>query len=125
MLNRDIFKSYDIRGIYPNQINEEVVEQLAPVFLKIFKKGKIVVGYDARHSSPILYKALLRSLAGREVIALGMAPTELVYFAVERLKAAGGLMITASHNPKRYNGIKVIRRGGEAISGREIWECVI
>ena len=126
-----IFKAYDIRGRYPKEINEEVVAKIAREVRGRLGGGKIVVGHDARLSSPALYKSVLQSLkikkflpAGRQVKfkieAVGLATTPMLYFLVNKLKAAGGIMITASHNPKEFNGLKIVGKKAIPISGAEI-----
>lgn len=121
-----IFKAYDIRGRYPEEINEEAVAEIAKALAKYFQKGKIIVGHDARLSSPSLYKTLLKSLKISKVkfkiIPAGMITTPMLYFLVVKLKAAGGIMITASHNPKEYNGLKIVGPDAGMVSGKEIWE---
>jgi len=126
-----IFKAYDIRGRYPKEINEEVVAKIAREVRGRLGGGKIVVGHDARLSSPALYKSVLQSLkikkflpAGRQVKfkieAVGLATTPMLYFLVNKLKAAGGIMITASHNPKEFNGLKIVGKKAIPIGGAEI-----
>lgn len=127
-----IFGAYDIRGKYPIDINKESVEEIIPSILKALKpeKGilKIVVGCDARLSSPGLYKAVLKTLKSLPTanyklksIAVGMITTPMLYFLVNKLEASGGIMITASHNPKNYNGLKVVGLKAIPISGKEIY----
>ncbi|HEY4498222.1 MAG TPA: hypothetical protein VJA63_01125 [Candidatus Paceibacterota bacterium] len=117
---RDIFGAYDIRGRYPGEIDEVITAEIvAGLAEKIFKKGKIVVGFDARKSSPALYEAALGVLGGRALPA-GMITTPMLYFLVNKLKTSGGIMVTASHNPKDWNGLKVVGKRGAPISGDEI-----
>lgn len=117
-VNPLIFKAYDIRGIYPDEINEETVRSVSRAFVfwlrrKIKKTPKIVLSRDIRNSSPFLHKAALMALgkAGASVIDAGLTTTPMHYFIVNKEKTDGGLMITASHNPKEYNGIKLSQRG--------------
>jgi phosphomannomutase len=123
-----IFKAYDIRGRYPEEINEAAVTEIVKVLAKYFRKGKIVVGHDARLSSPSLYKAVLQSLKIEnlklKIEAVGLVTTPMLYFLVTKLKATGGIMITASHNPKEYNGLKVVGPNVSMISGKEVWELM-
>ena len=102
-----IFRAYDIRGIYPKELNEKIVEKLGKAF-GTFNPGKIVIGMDARLSSPALKKNFMKGLisTGCEAIDIGMVTTPISMFAIKHLKADGGVMITASHNPKEYNGLK-------------------
>lgn len=119
-MNKGIFKAYDIRGIYPNEINEEVVSEISQVLRKkLFQEGKIIIARDARLSSPKLYEAVLQGLEG-SAYDVGMATTPMFYFLVNKLNAAGGIMITASHNPKEYNGLKIVGKNAEMVGGEEI-----
>jgi phosphomannomutase len=106
-----IFKAYDVRGIYPDEISEEIVRRIGYAFAKHLGARTIVVGRDMRPSSEPLEGALIRGInaAGAEVTALGMCTTPMLYFATGRLEASGGVMVTASHNPARYNGLKFCR----------------
>jgi phosphomannomutase len=117
IMDISIFKSYDIRGIYPSQINEEAVFAAAKAFVQHTKAQNIVVGHDARLSSPNLFKALVSglSMAGAAVTSIGQTPTEGVYFAIGHYDFDAAIMVTASHNPKEYNGLKMMRKNGEMI----------
>ncbi|VVB76017.1 Phosphomannomutase [Candidatus Tiddalikarchaeum anstoanum] len=112
-----IFKSYDIRGVYPTEINEENVYKIARAYIEFTKFRKIVVGRDMRLSSPMLYSAIVRGLIdqGTEVIDVGEVSTPMFYYAVNKLDADGGMVITASHNPKEYNGLKLVKQKAEPI----------
>lgn len=114
MLNQIIFKSYDVRGIYPSDLNEEAGFAVGKAFIKLTGAKNVVVGYDARLSSPALFKALTTGLlsAGAKVTTIGQMPTECVYFALATGDFDAGIMITASHNPKEYNGYKMIVKKG-------------
>jgi phosphomannomutase len=122
--NKEIFREYDIRGIYPDQINEGLVSVITEALAqKVFKKGDVVIGHDARLSSPQLYKVALRALGkykDLKVIEAGMITTPMLNFLIVHLEACGGMMITASHNPGEYNGIKAINQGAAPISGKDI-----
>jgi len=122
-MSPSIFKAYDIRGRYPQELDEVVAEQIAAVLACYFRQGRVIVARDARLSSPALYRAVLRGLVkhnDRLVIhRVGLATTPMFYFLTRRLKAAGGIMITASHNPKEYNGLKVMGLKGKLISGKD------
>ena len=127
MLPKKIFKAYDIRGVYPNEINENIVAEIcAKLAKKFFKRGLIVVGHDARLSSPALYKAVKKTLVVSSgkliVIDAGLITTPMMYFLVNKLKASGGIMVTASHNPKEYNGLKVVGQKAIAVSGLEVYK---
>src|SRR3989338_8821241 len=113
ILHPSIFKAYDVRGVYPGEINEETVYLVGKAFAvwltkKARKQPVIVVGSDARISSPGLKKALVRGILeqGGKIIDIGLATTPMFYFAVNKAKVDGGAMVTASHNPAKYNGLK-------------------
>ncbi|MCX8070733.1 MAG: phosphomannomutase CpsG [Thermodesulfovibrionales bacterium] len=118
-VNFTAFKSYDIRGIYPEEINEELAYSIGQAFSKLLKPQKVIIGKDIRISSNSLSSALIKGLtnAGVDVIDIGLCGTEQIYFAVPYLNADGGIMITASHNPKDYNGMKFVREMAIPISG--------
>ncbi|GIW72144.1 MAG: phosphomannomutase/phosphoglucomutase [Planctomycetota bacterium] len=106
-----VFKAYDVRGLYPQQIDERLVRRIANRFAGLLGQGPVVLGRDMRTSSPLLLEAAAEGLlaAGRDVIDLGMVSTPVTYFATARRAAAGGIMVTASHNPAGYNGLKFCR----------------
>lgn len=110
-INPAIFKAYDIRGIYPNQINEETVYQIGRAFVEFLKADKVVVGRDTRLSSPALAKSLIKGLTdqGADVLDIGLASTPMMCFGLAKHGLTGGINVTASHNPKEYNGLKLYR----------------
>ena len=112
-----IFRAYDVRGIYPRELNKKIVEKLGKAF-GTFNPGKIVIGMDARLSSPILKESLAKGLlsTGCKVIDIGMVTTPVLMFGVKHLKADGGVMVTASHNPKEYNGLKFYSKNAIPLS---------
>jgi phosphomannomutase len=120
-----IFKAYDVRGLYPSELDEELAEKIGRAFHHVlahdgFPCGKeVVVSRDMRSHSEPLQEALIRGLrtAGLDVVAIGLATTPMNYFAVGRLEAAGGVQVTASHNPAQYNGLKFSRHGARPVSG--------
>jgi phosphomannomutase len=117
-----IFKAYDIRGLVPEQLSAGdayAIGRATARFLARFRSGPIAVGRDARRSSPELAAALVRGLGdeGSDVFDLGLVSTPMLYFAVEHLAAAGGVMVTASHNPGQYNGLKVCREHAIPVGG--------
>ncbi len=119
MFNQNIFRSYDIRGVYKKEFDEEFAENLGRAFATFIGKDKeVVVGHDVRLSSDSLSKALIRGLvsAGCDVIDVGLVTTPLLYFSVAHLNKAGGIMITASHNPPEFNGFKMVGKMGEPIA---------
>ena len=113
------FGAYDIRGIYPRTINEEIAYRIGRFFPELFAAKKVVVGNDIRLSGPMLKAALVKGLveSGCDVIDIGQCGTEMIYFVTAHLKLDGGVMITASHNPKEYNGMKFVRQEARPISG--------
>ncbi|MDP1757108.1 MAG: phosphomannomutase, partial [Pseudohongiella sp.] len=113
------FKAYDIRGRVPDQLNEDVAYRIGRATALYLKPKTMVVGHDIRLSSPALSKALSRGLmdGGADVIDIGLCGTEEVYFATSHLNADGGIVVTASHNPQDYNGMKLVREQSRPISG--------
>ena len=111
-MEKSCFGAYDIRGIYPAQVNEQLVYGIGRAFPALIKGKKIAVGRDVRLSGASLRDALVKGLveAGAEVVDIGVVGTEMIYFAVPHLDMAGGIMITASHNPKEYNGMKFVMK---------------
>ena len=112
------FGTYDIRGIYPDTLSEELAYRIGRAFPGIFGARRVAVGHDIRLSGPSLQEALVRGLteSGCDVVDIGMCGTEMIYFAVGQYYLDGGIMITASHNPKEYNGMKFVREGARPIS---------
>lgn len=112
------FKAYDVRGIYPSEVNEELAYRVGRIFARRLQAKKVVVGHDIRLSGPSLVKALADGLmdGGADVYFIGQCGTEMVYFATTFLQADGGIMVTASHNPKEYNGMKLVSSGARPIS---------
>ncbi len=121
MVDAGIFKAYDVRGTYPDQINEEVARAIGAAFVTYLKARRIAVGRDMRLSSPALTAAFIdgATAQGADVVDYGMIPTDVLYFAVARDGHDGGVEITASHNPKQYNGMKMVRREAFPLSGEE------
>ena len=117
-VNTSGFGSYDIRGVYPVSMNQDLAYRVGRVFPKLFDAKKIVVGHDIRLSGPTLSDALCRGLteAGCDVYDIGQCGTEMIYFATGFKDFDGGIMITASHNPKEYNGMKFVKKGVIPIS---------
>jgi len=113
-----IFKAYDIRGVYPNEIDEDIVYKIGAAFTRIFKVKNIFVGYDMRVSSPKLFAALTRGIAdcGINVTDCGMVSTPFFYYILGSQNAEAGIMITASHNPKQYNGCKMCFGGTNPVN---------
>jgi phosphomannomutase / phosphoglucomutase len=113
------FKAYDIRGRLFGELNEGLAERIGRAYAEVVGAGSIVVGYDVRQSSPALASALSAGLmrSGCDVLDIGLCGTEEVYFQTFHRKAKGGIMVTASHNPIDYNGMKLVREGARPVSG--------
>src|SRR5881409_3425390 len=118
-LNPGIFKAYDVRGIYPDEVHEEGARAIGAAFVAYLQARRIAVGRDMRLSSPALATAFIDGAAaqGADVVDYGMVATDMLYFDVARDGHDGGAQITASHNPKQYNGIKLVRREAFPLSG--------
>jgi len=119
VLEPRVFKAYDVRGIYPSELDEEGAYAIGRAFVEVFDPTRIAVGHDMRVSSPSMADAVIRgaSEAGADVLELGLVGTEMVYFAVGELGLDGGIAVTASHNPKEYTGMKIVRRGALPVGG--------
>ncbi len=119
MLDPKVFKAYDVRGIYPNEMDEAGAEAIGRAYVEQFEPRRIAVGRDMRLSSPSMQEAVIRgaTAAGCDVLDIGLVGTEMVYFAVGSLGLEGGIMVTASHNPKEYTGMKIVRRGALPVGG--------
>lgn len=113
-----VFRAYDIRGVYPDQLNGEIAHKIGLAFGKFMGKGTIALGMDVRESGPDLKKNLLKGLVGSglNVVDIGVVPTPVLYFTVASKGLDGGAMITGSHNPKEYNGVKLCREKGACLS---------
>ncbi|WP_420066455.1 phosphomannomutase [Pseudomonas alkylphenolica] len=113
------FKAYDIRGKVPEQLNGDIAYNIGRALVAELKGDCYVVGYDMRLESPVIANALIRGItdAGADVIDIGLCGTEEVYFATSHYQVSGGVMVTASHNPKGYNGMKLVRQESRPISG--------
>ena len=117
-LKIDCFKAYDVRGQIPNELNADICYRIGNATGAFLNAATIVVGRDMRLSSEEFSNAVAAGLmdAGVEVLDIGMCGTEMVYFATDKLRADGGIMITASHNPADYNGLKLVRQEARPIS---------
>jgi phosphomannomutase len=118
-MNISCFKAYDIRGRIPDQLNEDVAYRVGRAYAQFLLPKTVVVGQDVRPTSPALTEALIKGLAegGADVLDLGLCGTEEVYFATAHAAADGGIMVTASHNPADFNGMKLVREESRPISG--------
>jgi phosphomannomutase len=119
LISPDIFKAYDVRGVYPGEINEEIARLIGRAFVAYLGATRIAVSHDMRLSSPTMAAAFIDGARrqGADVVSYGLAATDMLYFGVVRDEVEGGAQITASHNPKEYNGIKLVRRGALPLSG--------
>ena len=119
MLDPKVFKAYDVRGIYPSELDEEGAYAIGRAVVEQFEPKRFAVGRDMRLSSPAMAAAAIRGACdgGAEVLDLGMIGTEMLYLAVGELGLDGGLTVTASHNPKEYTGMKIVRRGALPVGG--------
>ena len=125
---KNVFRKYDIRGTYPKEINEELVREITRTLAeKFFKRGKVVLGRDGRNSSPILYKEAVKTFRNYpdiELIEAGIITTPCLFFLVNEYGSNGGMMITASHNQKGDNGIKVVGRGASDFGGEDVYTLI-
>jgi phosphomannomutase len=118
-LDPKVFKAYDIRGVYPSELDEDGAYAIGRAYVEVFEPRRIAVGRDMRLSSPAMAEAAIRGAAeaGCEVSDLGMVGTEMLYFGVGELGLDGGIAVTASHNPKEFTGMKIVRRGALPVGG--------
>jgi phosphomannomutase len=112
-MNTSIFKAYDIRGLYPSEVNEEAAYKIGRATAQYLQAHTVAIGRDARSHSPALFESLAQGLtdAGCDVIDLGLLTTPMVYFAAGTLDVDAAISVTASHNPPEYNGLKIALRG--------------
>ena len=117
-MNWDSFRAYDIRGVYPTDLDEEAYYRIAKAYTFLFHPRTMVVGMDARESGPDLKAALTSGFvdAGVNVVDIGGITTDMLYYAVGSSDYSGGVVVSASHNPKQYNGAKMVREKAAAIS---------
>lgn len=114
----DIFKAYDIRGVYPTDFNEGLAYKISQAYVKLWHPKKMVLGRDVRESGESLFNATLAGFidGGVDVVDIGVVSTDTFYFAVGELPVDGGITISASHNPRQYNGMNICKAGAEPIS---------
>jgi phosphomannomutase len=130
-INPKIFGAYDVRGIYPETLDEDVAYRIARAFVQYLRPTTVAVGRDMRISSPALAAAVIRGISdqGADAVDLGLTTTDELYFAVGKFNYPAGVMVTASHNPKQYNGLKWCRESAIAISsetgGNEIRDLAL
>jgi phosphomannomutase len=131
VIDQTIFKAYDVRGLYPSQLHAELARRIGGAFVDYLGARRIAVGHDARPSSPELSAAFIAGARsqGCEVHDIGAVGTDMLYYYTASLDLDGGAIITASHNPKEWNGIKMVRKGALALSGdagiREIRDAIL
>ena len=115
----DCFKAYDVRGRIPDQLNEDIARRIGKAYAEVIQPGTVVVGHDIRLTSESIKGALIEGLLeqGVSVQDIGLCGTEEIYFATAYLGVGGGIAVTASHNPRDYNGMKFVREGAKPISG--------
>ena len=119
VLDPKVFKAYDIRGIHPTELDEDGAYRIGRAYVEHFEPRTIAVGRDMRLSSPSMAAALIEGAAdgGADVLDVGLIGTEMLYYAVGELGLEGGVCVTASHNPKEYSGMKIVRRGALPVGG--------
>jgi len=119
VIEPSVFKAYDVRGLYREELDEDGAYAIGRAYVEEFEPARIAVGRDMRVSSPTMAAAVREGAAdaGAEVLDVGLVGTEMVYFAVGALELDGGIMVTASHNPKEYTGMKIVRRGALPVGG--------
>jgi phosphomannomutase len=119
VLDPKVFKAYDVRGLYGTELDEHGAYAIGRAYVEQFVPRQIAVGRDMRLSSPTMARAVIEGAAdaGADVLDVGLVGTEMVYFAVGALELDGGIMVTASHNPKEYTGMKIVRQGALPVGG--------
>ena len=119
MLDPAVFKAYDVRGLYPSQLDEDGAYRIGRAYVEHFEPKAIAIGRDMRLASPAMSRAAVDGCAdgGADVVDLGLVGTEMLYHAVAELSLDGGICVTASHNPKEYTGMKIVRRGALPVGG--------
>jgi len=119
VLDSKVFKAYDVRGIYPDELDEDGAYAIGRAYVEQFEPRRIAVGRDMRLSAPAMASAAIEGAAdaGADVVDIGMVGTEMLYCAVGELGLEGGIAVTASHNPKEYTGMKIVRRGALPVGG--------
>jgi phosphomannomutase len=119
VLDPKVFKAYDVRGLYPSELDEEGAYRIARAYVEHFEPRTIAVGRDMRLMSPAMASAVIEGAAegGADVLDIGLVGTEMLYYAVGELALEGGICVTASHNPMDYTGMKIVRRGALPVGG--------
>jgi phosphomannomutase len=119
MLDPRVFKAYDIRGLHPSEMDEEGAYAIGRAYAEHFEPKAVAIGRDMRLSSPSMAESVIRGVTdgGADVVDIGLVGTEMLYFAVSSMGLDGGIAVTASHNPKEYTGMKIVRRGARPVGG--------
>jgi phosphomannomutase len=119
VLDPKVFKAYDVRGLYPAELDEDGARAIGRAYVEQFSPRRVAVGHDMRLSSPSMASAVMDGAAeaGANVLDIGLVGTEMLYFAVGENGLDGGVMVTASHNPKEYTGMKIVRAGALPVGG--------
>jgi phosphomannomutase len=119
VLDPSVFKAYDVRGLYPSQLDEDGAYRIGRAYVEHFEPKAIAIGRDMRLASPAMSRAAIDGCAdgGADVVDVGLVGTEMLYHAVDELSLDGGICVTASHNPKEYTGMKIVRRGALPVGG--------
>jgi phosphomannomutase len=119
VLDPNVFKAYDVRGLYGDELDEQGAYAIGRAYVEVFSPARIAVGRDMRVHAPAMAAAVIAGVSegGAEVVDIGMVGTEMLYFAVESLGLDGGIAVTASHNPKEYTGMKIVRAGALPVGG--------
>jgi len=119
VLDPKVFKAYDVRGLYPTELDEDGAYRVGRAYVEHFEPRTIAVGRDMRLASPSMAAAVIEGAAdgGADVLDIGLVGTEMLYYAVGDLELEGGICVTASHNPKDYTGMKIVRRGALPVGG--------
>ena len=131
-MSDSIFRSYDIRGVYPTQINEESLRLVACALARMYPEGDIIFAHDVRLSSPELYAFMIKTFTVQakqlkkkfKIHKVGLATTPMFYFLMGHMRASGGVVVTASHNPKEYNGLKMMWKGTLRLTGKDVKKCI-
>lgn len=126
MSKENIFKAYDVRGVYPDELDEQAALAVGLAVASLVPGGRVVVARDMRVSSLSLHQSLIKGLCqgGAQVDDLEQMPIDAIYFAVGKYGYDAGIMVTASHNPPQYNGFKIVKKNVEVVRGREVAELI-
>lgn len=121
-INPNIFKKYDVRGVYGTELDEKAAYQIGRGFASYTKSKTIVVGHDCRISSPSLNEAVIKGIIdqGVDVVDIGLCSTPCFYFTVGESKLDAGIMVTASHAPKQFNGFKMVFKNNTSLTKKQI-----